>query len=345
MANANPPRAKQIPVLPEFSATEDWVTLSDKIIKNANLNHNETQFLTIYKVLPEAIRHDFSALLKSNANTTYAELITSLQERFSLPAHKKFDCLYSIEELGDRNPKYFLRHLRNKYAQAGGITDENLKYAYSRGLPQHYRMIVFSTDPANLDDAANKLEDVWYSEKSANMRPNNPFTAAQTMGISSNHMFSCNMNAATPSASQWMPGAQSSFFERQMDTVFTENVKLKAEIQRTQDQLDRLEKELARLRNQSLNNNNRKVQSNNGPRYVAPPKSDNIFVCPKVPSENDRQGLCMAHLRFGGSAYTCQMQGCSFNNLKAQKHSCSSYCPWSQFLDHGLPGRNKQKNY
>ena len=77
MANPIP-----MPVLPEFFYEEEWVDLCEKIIAtNYNGANNNQKFLSIYKPLPR----ENTDLLKSNAASTYTDLIANLRTRFTLP--------------------------------------------------------------------------------------------------------------------------------------------------------------------------------------------------------------------------------------------------------------------
>ena len=70
---ANPVR---IPALPEFFDEEEWVDLCEKIIGTyANGAINRQKLLSIYKALPRDIVRENIDSLKSNATTTYTDLI------------------------------------------------------------------------------------------------------------------------------------------------------------------------------------------------------------------------------------------------------------------------------
>ena len=70
-----------------------------------------------------------------------------LTDRFALPYHAKFQTFHTLERIGDRSPKQFLRDLRSTYKAAGGINNTNLRYAFALGLPQEYTNIVFASNP------------------------------------------------------------------------------------------------------------------------------------------------------------------------------------------------------
>ena len=162
MANPIP-----MPVLPDFFYEEEWVDLCEKIIAtNANGVNNNQKFLSIYKALPRDIARENTDLLKSNAATTYTDLIANLRTRFTLPVHEKFDILYRREEIGDRSPKEFMLYLKNKYKRAGhNVTAGDLRQAYASGISPEFQQVFLTFKETELDDAVSALEEIWFAQK------------------------------------------------------------------------------------------------------------------------------------------------------------------------------------
>lgn len=323
---ANPPVSRPKPTMPAFYPEATWVTLCERIITDAQIAGNATQFLSIYQALPVDIQQEFSSLLKSNAATTYADLLAGLRDRFKLPTSKKFEILYSIEHIGDRNPKHFLRHLRNKFKLANIDDAEQLKFAYARGMPQHYAVVALGTDAARIDEAANKLEDMYiFEQANKSQAVFNQVTASQYHNAASLDTSVNNPQICT----------QSSVSDMNIRQLISENTQLK-------DRLSSLEKEIAKLNVNSKGS----YQNPRLPQYVPPHKRNSVVICHSIPSDTDRQGLCYSHLRFGDKAYNCQ-GSCSFTNMKSRKHTCTSPCAWSNFLARGInvPRRPAQKNW
>jgi len=319
--NAPAPVTRALPSLPEFSYDVNWITLVDRIITDANITANSTKFLLLFKSLPPEIQSDNSALLTSNAATTYADLVQALQDRLQLPAHKKFENLFSIEPIGDRNPRMFLRQLRNKYAASGGITDENLRYAYAWGLPQQYRIVALTTDPNRLDDAAKKIEDMWYTEKAMRGGANNLFNQCPVSSATLNQhqCTSCN-SLQTP----------------QLTRLIEENLQLKTELSMTDKKIRKLEDDVKKLAQGPAQKNN-----HSGTKYIPPHQRNYAVSCPPLPTFNSRGGLCFFHSQFGNNAYKCSAP-CAIEEFRG--HRCSNACPWPRFLEHGLRGPKASKN-
>ena len=161
-----PPVTPSIDTLPTYSPDDEWLQLSLKIITTSGNTGNTARFLALYKALPKEVQRDYKTLLTSNNPNTYNDLVRELTSRFQMPDHTKFQTLHTLEPIGDRSPKQFLRDLQNKYQAAGGISNNNLRYAFALGLPTEFRNVVFSTNPNNLTDAANIVDDMWNATKS-----------------------------------------------------------------------------------------------------------------------------------------------------------------------------------
>lgn len=347
---------QQVPTLPEFVPDEEWVVLADKIIDNSGIAGNTNKFLILYASLPTDIQREFSSLLSSAAATTYTDLVANLKDRFKIPNHKKFELLHTIEQIGDRNPRTFLRQLRNKYTAAGGITADSLRYAFAYGLPQQYRTVVLTTDSANIEDAAAKVEDMWYADRSniSQQTPmGNPFALVNTMGVSQQGglMAPWQMVAGTADLSLVKKQTQASpdFNILQAGTssdiskTKSINDQLLQELRNTQEQVRRLERELKfSPPNANRGRGRGYPQAAQRGKYI-PPHMRNRPMCHHVPTRYNPQGLCRFHLQFGQRAFSCE-GACTFQQMQSREHLCTDPCPWSRFLEHGtgkLPG---QKN-
>ena len=311
MANA-PPAVVQIPSLPTFNNSQNWITLSEKIILNSNIQTNNTKFLTLFKALPEEIQEENSDLLSVNNNNTFTDLVARLKDRCRIPEKLKFEQKFTIEQMGDRSPTEFLRSLKSKYGKLGGVTPEELRFAYAKGMPPHYSVVVLSTTAANIEVAAQQLEDIWFEEKSRDNQYGN-YTVGSKRAMQSKQN------------KQVVFSSQSDDITKE---VMLENDKLKLEIVAQKNQLKSLEAKMQQLMQNVNKHNSDKRTDNNQSRR------NNFFSCPSVPTLNDRQGVCYKHLKYGSKAYGCQAP-CSFESIKAKRHSCTDACPFSYFLANG----------
>lgn len=224
-----PPQQPQIQQLPDYSPDDDWLQLCIRIITASGNNNNTSKFLALYRALPKDVARDFKNLLTSNNPTTYNDLVQELTARFEMPDHTKFQTLHTLETIGDRSPKQFLRDLRNKYQAAGGINNSNLRYAFALGLPLEFRNLVFASDPNNLTDAAARVDDMWNANKS--LSPSfNPYASQQIMDSTFSQPISFAVSPQISSASKTFD----------VDKIELENLRLNTALEEATDMIKQL---------------------------------------------------------------------------------------------------------
>ena len=314
-----PPPQPQISSLPDYSPDDDWLQLSLRIITASGNTSNTAKFLALYRALPKDVAKDYKALLVSNAATTYNDLVQELTARFQMPDHAKFQTLHTLESIGDRSPKQFLRDLRSKYQAAGGINNANLRYAFALGLPVEFRNLVFAADPNNLTDAAARVDDLWNANKS--LTPQfNPYGQPQIM------------------SSLPKPNSRTSVDNNQHSPAHLEleNLRLNSALDEATDMIKKLGKRLDDLEASNANTsrsfesfNRRPDQRNQNFKFNRPSQPK----CPKPPTAEDPQGLCFYHYSFGSKARKCGKEDCSWPNFKIPMHNCGhGPCPWDRFF-------------
>lgn len=100
-------------------------------------------------------------IIKPPDTNPYTVLKSALIHRYSESYEEKVRRLLEKEEIGDRKPSSFLRHLRG--LAAGGIPERLLQTIWSNRLPRHMQSILLTQPTATLDelgDLADKLHEV-----------------------------------------------------------------------------------------------------------------------------------------------------------------------------------------
>lgn len=88
----------------------------------------------------------------------YNKLKYELIKRLSISQEQRMRQLLTHEELGDRKPSQFLRHLRT--LAENGVSDEFLRSLWSSRLPIHVQAIIASQSLTNLDAVAELADKI-----------------------------------------------------------------------------------------------------------------------------------------------------------------------------------------
>lgn len=100
-------------------------------------------------------------ILSPPATDKYVKLKNELIKRLSASREKKVHQLLNDEELGDRRPSQFLRHLR--HLAGPEVPDDFLKSIWTSRLPKNIQTIIAVNPTATLDvlaDLADRIHDV-----------------------------------------------------------------------------------------------------------------------------------------------------------------------------------------
>lgn len=92
------------------------------------------------------------------ATNKYERLKDELVKRLSASREKKVKQLLTHEELGDRKPSQFLRHLRN--LAGPGVPEEFLKTIWTSRLPSGTQTIIASQQKASLEEVAELADRI-----------------------------------------------------------------------------------------------------------------------------------------------------------------------------------------
>ncbi|XP_063898328.1 uncharacterized protein LOC135119011 [Helicoverpa armigera] len=95
------------------------------------------------------------------AEGKYEKLKEALMKRFSISEEQRLRQLLSDEELGDRKPSQFLRHLRSIAGKT--LSDDNILRQLRR-LPQHAQSILATQADLTLDKVADIADKIMETE-------------------------------------------------------------------------------------------------------------------------------------------------------------------------------------
>lgn len=154
---------KVSPKLPPFwqQRPEIWFAHVETQFRIAGITSDQTKFDHVISQLDFKIMADIEDIVTSPPTTgKYEHLKKELTRRLSRSEEERVRQLLTEEELGDRKPSQFLRHLRS----LAGVTlkdsdDSILRQLFMRRLPQHLQAILAaSADP--LDDIAARADKI-----------------------------------------------------------------------------------------------------------------------------------------------------------------------------------------
>lgn len=150
--------------IPPFWAEEPalWFAQLEGQFLLANITSDSTRF---YHVVSN-LEHKYAAEVKEiitnpPASGKYEKLRSELVSRLSASREQRLRQLLSREELGDRKPSQFLRHLRN--LADTDMNDEFLRTLWCDRLPKHIQTILAGwpdTPLEKLADLADKINEV-----------------------------------------------------------------------------------------------------------------------------------------------------------------------------------------
>ena len=151
--------------LPPFWADRPslWFSQADSQFTISGITNDETKFHYVVSQLDTRYAAEVEDVItKPPATGRYQYLRTKLIERLSSSEEQRVRQLISEEELGDRKPSQFLRHLRS-LAGTTTLQDNLLRRLWLRRLPSHVQAILTAQSELQLDkvaELANKIVEV-----------------------------------------------------------------------------------------------------------------------------------------------------------------------------------------
>ena len=147
-----PPFWKERPAL--------WFAQLDAQFELANIEDEKTKFSYVVAHLQEFHAAEVEDIINEPpAEEPYSTIKSELIRRMSLSEEKRVRQLILEEELGDRKPSQFLRHLRSL---AGNIVhDSLLKTLWMQRLPTHVQAILQTQSDLAIDKLATTADKIF----------------------------------------------------------------------------------------------------------------------------------------------------------------------------------------
>lgn len=145
------------PFWPEKPAV--WFAQLEAQFVLANITTDQTKFYTVTGHLePHIAEHVDDVIQNPPAVDKYEKLKTELIKRLSVSQAKKVQALLSHEQLGDRKPSAFLRHLKD--LAGPDVPSEFIRNVWTNRLPVNIQPLVISQSSMTLEDLADLADRV-----------------------------------------------------------------------------------------------------------------------------------------------------------------------------------------
>ncbi|XP_075990305.1 uncharacterized protein LOC142985955 [Anticarsia gemmatalis] len=141
---------------------EIWFAQVEAQFANANVTSDATKFNYVIGNLEyQYSKQVRDILIAPPAENKYEKLKQELVKRLSASKEKRVQQLLMHEELGDRKPSQFLRHLQGLAGPS--VPEEFLRTIWSSRLPSNVQTLLASQPNANLEavaDLADRVQDI-----------------------------------------------------------------------------------------------------------------------------------------------------------------------------------------
>lgn len=147
--------------LPQFWADDPatWFGQVEAQFKLSGIKLESTKFYHVVAKLDSKYAREIKDIIENPpATEMYQKLKSELLKRLSVSREQQIRQLLTQEELGDRKPTQFLRHLRT--LAGGGVADEFLRSLWSSRLPTHVQAIIASQTGTTLNDVAELADKI-----------------------------------------------------------------------------------------------------------------------------------------------------------------------------------------
>lgn len=147
--------------LPQFWAEdpEIWFAQVEAQFAVSGTTADATKFYMVVQQLDHKIAREVRDIITNPPKTEkYEKLKQELTRRLSTSREQRIRQLLTHEELGDRKPSQFLRHLRS--LASDGVTDDFLRSLWASRLPTHVQAIIASQKSTGLDEVAELADKI-----------------------------------------------------------------------------------------------------------------------------------------------------------------------------------------
>lgn len=147
--------AKLPPFWPERPAL--WFAQVEAQFALCGVTNEITKFNYVVSQLEHRYAAEVEDIITSPPPEPYRRLKEELVQRLSTSQEQRIRQLLTVEELGDRKPSQFLRHLRSL---APAVPDDFLRSIWSGRLPTHLQSILASQPDSSLDSLSRLADRV-----------------------------------------------------------------------------------------------------------------------------------------------------------------------------------------
>ncbi|XP_071449987.1 uncharacterized protein [Hetaerina americana] len=243
-----------------------WFSQLESQFALSGTTQDSTKFYHVVGVLENHYAQEVEDIITNPPSEgKYERLKSELIRRLSTSTEHKLRRLLKHEEIGDRKPSQFLRHLRN--LAGSSVNEEFLRSLWLNRLPTNMQAILTAHDGIDLDGLsvlADKIGEVWLRSQVANMAVGVP-----------------NMAASAPSTTAAVSNMATSASDDGIDTLM-----------KRVDDLTRL---VAAL---SVNRDTRWSRSRSRSRKQSQSRGSSR-------NSDGRRDVCWYHRRFGANARKC----------------------------------------
>lgn len=138
-----------------------WFTQVEAQFETAGIKIDSTKYYTVLQQLDhKTMREVRDVITNPPEDGKYEKLKQELLKRLSVSNQHRLRQLMIHEEMGDRKPSQFLRHLRSLGGKS--VNDEFLRSIWMDRLPTHLQPIIASRQSeVNLDDVADLADRIF----------------------------------------------------------------------------------------------------------------------------------------------------------------------------------------
>lgn len=138
---------------------EVWFGQAEAHFLVSGIKDDSTKFYSIIAQLDHRYAKEIKSLIKNPPKTDkYLRLKTELTKCLSISREQQIREVLSSQELGDRKPSQFLRHLITM--ADGGVSDEFLRSMWMTRLPAHVQPYLISQTNATLENLADLADKI-----------------------------------------------------------------------------------------------------------------------------------------------------------------------------------------
>lgn len=159
-----------------------WFKQVEAQFDTTGITADYTRYNTVIQQLEHRIAKEVrDIILNPPLTNRYEKLKCELIKRLSVSQNQRIEQLLHHEELGDRKPSQFLRHLRTLAGDQ--VDDDLLRKLWSGRLPSHVRAILAAQSRLSLDETAELADTVSEVISSKNSQVASLSTAAPSSNL------------------------------------------------------------------------------------------------------------------------------------------------------------------